>query len=372
MATTTGPTLTRIAFAGRLFVKYGIITLVVLIVGRTFLAASYSLYMYLNPPPPPAPTVGFGPLPQLNFPEQSSFEKPRQYRLETPNASLPLFPDRATVYLAKRTTLSLTGDQKAKQIASTYGYVFPPVVLSTSRYRWTKQTPLQANLEMNIENFHFMITSDYLSRPELLAKKDFPQSPADQVKSFLNNTVGYDRDIATASGKVTYLRANGTELTPAVSLSDADFISVDINRVPVDGKYPFYTADPSQGVIHAILTGGLPARDQIVQIVYNYQRLDYTQVHTYPLRNITLAWQALQAGEGYVANPGTGDTAVIRSVSLGYYDDIEEQDYAQPIYVFAGDNGFVGYVSAIDPAFIELNTSSTASSSSGLVPPRAP
>ena len=60
----------------------------------------------------------------------------------------------------------------------------------------------------------------------------------------------------------------------------------------------------------------------------------------------------LQAGEGYVADKGTTKDAVIREVYLGYYEDWDEQEYMQPIFVFIGDNGFVGYVQAVDPMYV--------------------
>ena len=45
--------------------------------------------------------------------------------------------------------------------------------------------------------------------------------------------------------------------------------------------------------------------------------------------------------------------AVIRRVYLGYYDDFEEQEYLQPIIVFEGDDGFLGYVHALDQTYVQ-------------------
>jgi hypothetical protein len=45
---------------------------------------------------------------------------------------------------------------------------------------------------------------------------------------------------------------------------------------------------------------------------------------------------------------------VVRAMSLGYFEDWEtEQEYYQPVYVFTGDDNFVGYVQAIDPAYVQ-------------------
>src|SRR3989304_64506 len=100
-----------------------------------------------------------------------------------------------------------------------------------------------------------------------------------------------------------------------------------------------YSPNGIQGAVSALVGGGLQSTDNIYQLSYNYHPVDYEQVHTYPLRLPSEAWKILQGGEGYVAQKGVGETAVVREVRLGYYDDFEEQMYLQPIYVFTGDGG---------------------------------
>lgn len=345
--------LTRAAFLGRQTIKFGSILIVALIVGRVVFTAGWAYYKMLFPDPPPPPTVGFGILPPIRFPDQLETDKPQAYELEIPQSRMPQFSDRARVYLMQRSSLSLLADQRAKEIAADYGFVFQPTVLSNTLYRWTKSTPIQATLQMNVQNFSFDLTTDYLSRAELLSGGSLPNEGAavNIVKAFVNNGQSLPKDIATSSGSVSYYKSLGGELEPAVSLSDADFLRVDIPRAPIDGTTRFFTPDGDVGALSGIVAAGLGGTDQIVELHYHYQPIDYAERHTYPLRTVTSAWQIVQAGEAYVVNKGTDGTAIIRSVSLGYYDDPEEQDYMQPIYVFEGDNGFMAYVSAIDPRF---------------------
>jgi hypothetical protein len=61
-------TMTDATHYGRLFVKFGSISLVVLIVGRMLLTAAIAYWVATHPEPPPPPTAGFGKLPGLNFP----------------------------------------------------------------------------------------------------------------------------------------------------------------------------------------------------------------------------------------------------------------------------------------------------------------
>ena len=353
-----GPTLTNVTYIARKAVVFGSIGLVTLIVGRVVLATAVAWWKALNPPPPPPPTVGFGILPAVAFPLQDSEEKPLSYRLETATGGLPEFPDRAKVFLVQHPAPSLLADEAAKSQAANYGYVFEPDKLPGSNYSWSKSSPIQSTLEYNIVSKHFTITTDYLSRPELLTAPNLPSSfeAVKQVKDFLKKGDLLGEDMATASGEVSYLKALGDELEPAVSPSDADFIQVDLNRTPIDMMYRMFTPNGFEGIVSAILTGGLSGKqeDGIVYITSGYSPIDYTQVHTYPLRSPNEAWKLLQAGEGYIATPAEGTAATVREVYLAYFDTPERQEYLQPIYVFYNpEDGFLGYVSALDPSFIQ-------------------
>lgn len=349
-----GFSLTDATRVGRAVVKYGGIALVVLIVGRVFLTSFIAFWKAKNPPPPPPPTVGFGQLPALNFPTQE-VEDPVQYQLETPSGGVPKFGDRAKVLLMKRSTANLLADQRAKEIAATYDFVFAPETFGSETYRWRKSQPLNAQLEMNIFTHHFTLTTDYQSRPELLAQNNLPDDyqAVQSVKQFLDRADLLSDDIATASGEIVYLKSLGGELAPAVSYSDADFIQVDLNRVPVDGQDRVYGSEGYKGSIHAIVSGFFGGADNVVELEYTYQPVDYQQVETYPLRSAQQAWKILQSGEGYIASGQDLETAVIRKVELGYYEATAEQEYLQPIYVFPGDNDFLGYVPALDPTYVQ-------------------
>lgn len=353
--TETGFTLTNATHLGRLVVKYGSIALVVMIVGRVFLTSLIAFWKVINPPPPPPPTVGFGRLPALKFPSQSAEEKPARYQLETPSGGVPKFSDRAKVLLMPRSTANLLADQRAKEIAATYDFVFAPEVFGNDIYRWRKSQPLNTQLEMNIFSHHFTLKTDFESRPELLAQNELPDDydAVETVKQFLSRADLLSKDIATASGEIVYLKSLGGELAPAVSHSDADFIQVDLNRVPIDGRYRMYGPEGYKGSIHAIVSGFFSSAKNIVELDYSYQSADYQQVETYPLRNPQQAWKILQSGESYIASGQDLEKVTIRQVELGYYEAAQEQEYLQPVYVFIGDDEFLGYVPALDPTYVQ-------------------
>lgn len=355
MARKAGATLTEVTYMGRILVKLGAASLVLLMVGRITLNTAISIWKALNPEPPPPPTVGFGILPRLRFPDRVDIQKPTTYVLETANASFPDFGDRAKVFFMPQSSLGLLGDENAKRIAATYGYLFEPEIRNIRQYRWTKSSPLNSTLQVDVQTLSYSVVTDFLSHPELLADPNLPDNFAavQQVKQFFNRVEKEAEDIATASGEILYKKSAGNEIIDAVSYSDADFVEVDLNRYPIDGIFRMFTPEGYKGVVHAVLTGALSGQDGIVQFENNYHKVDYDQMHTYPLRDPRDAWQILKSGEGYIAMYDGEGQAVIRTVKLGYYDDFEEQAYLQPIYVFEGDDNFIGYVSALDPTYVQ-------------------
>lgn len=350
--------LTSATRAGRLFVKYGTIALVAMMIGRMLLSAFIAYWKATHPEPPPPPTVGFGALPSIEFPIQGEDDRPTSYRLETGLGNrLPEFDiDRAKVFLMPKSTANLLADQEIKKIAATYGFIFEPKLLNTRTYRWTKTGALDASLEIDIQNKTFKYKTNYMSKPELIVstgKTPEEYEAVRRVKAFLDRTDLLPEDIATAPGEVVFLKSLGSDLEEAFSLSDADFIQVNLDRTVIDEEYKMYNPDPKSGVITAIISGVLSGQESIVDLEYHYRPVDYEQMETYPVRSARSAWQVLQSGGGYVAEMGTVDEAVIRDVDIGYYEDWEnEQEYLQPVYVFMGDGGFVGYSPAVDPQYL--------------------
>jgi len=348
------PNLTYITHLGRQAVKYGFIVLVVIMVGRVSLNAFVEFWKATHPEPPPPPTAGFGKLPKIDFPKQSEKDKPKQYSLETATGRTPNFGDRAKVFFVPQAKANLLADNRARQIAASYGFIFEPEMLDAQTYRWTKTQPLESTLQVDLQTFHISLRTDYLSRPDLLLNNSLPDEydAVELVKGFLKRSDSMPIDVASSAGDITFLKALGGDLEEAASLSDADFIRVDLNRYPIDDQFRMYSPEGYKGSISAVLTGAFKSNQSVVEIDYQYFNIDYFQVETYPIKTSQVAWKILQAGEGFIVNKGEKDEAVIRNVYLGYYDSWEEQKYLQPVFVFEGDDDFLGYVPAVDSAFI--------------------
>ncbi len=355
MQTEEGFTLTKATVVSRKFLKVGGLSILAFLVLRFSFLSFVAYWKATHPPPPPPPTVGFGTLPAPIFPESDPASKPKQYVLETKNGRLPGFDDRAKVFLMPKTSPNLFDHENALKIAEKFNFKFEPQIVDNRTYRWQKTTPLLTTLELDILDHVFSYQTEFMNRPELiLTKQNLTRFDANQqTQAFLSKADLLPGDIASSSGKLTYLKASGSQLLEVATPLDADYVQVDIQRTPVDGAINFYTQKGEEGIVSAIL-GSIKGLDSsVVSIRYSYYPVDYNQVHTYPLRDVKLAWNVVQGGESYVVSNKNPDRAVIREVTLAYYDNLNGQDYLQPIYVFQGDDDFMAFVPAIDSKYLQ-------------------
>lgn len=342
--------LTEAADVSRIVIKWGFILLVALMVGRMVVGGLIAWYRAANPVIPP-PTVGFGIIPPLQFPENKY--PGLTYTLETVTGTLPVFETQADVMHIPRERPNLLAMERSSKEAVSLGFNVSPEKASDVTYRWRLQAPIPSTLTMQIYDGRFLVETDWASNPNFLSERNLPakaQAIKDAKDVVRRVASGSGEDLIDDAALLTYLKGNAGMFQPAISLSDADFVRVDLFRAPHKGLYPFVTPVPDHGIVRVVLSGNQRLA-KVVYVNYNYAALDMTRVETYPLKPVEQAWQELQDGRGYVAHIDKGVTqAVVRRVELGYYDSFEPQEYAQPVYIFSGDNDFVAYVQAVkDP-----------------------
>lgn len=352
MPTNSAPkpiTLTQTAAVLRNVVKVGAFLIIFLMVGRVFFTSLVAYIKSLTPPKVAPPTVGFNQLPKIEFPSQS--ELPESYRLETVGGQTPSFGDRAKVFFIPAAQPSLTAVDKAKKKAASMGYVFEPEIIDSREYRWTQTSPLLSTLQMDILTNTFTISTNWASHPELLAIERSINASAqiDTVKSLLNKGGSLPTDVSSGPSKTRLVKSIGGQLTQADSISDADFVVVDLYRKLIDDKYSSVTVKGKEGPVHALVAPD----NTILELSAKIYPVEYQIVETYPLLSSEQAWLMLTRGQGYVAQKGTQATAVVRNISLAYLEPDKEVSFYRPVYVFEGDGGFIGYVDAIDPVWIQ-------------------
>lgn len=352
----TGFNLTKAKVFGRQSLKLFGGFIIFLMVGRFLWNAGTQLYISLNPPPPPPPTVGFNTLPALVFTPQG-IERPKEYTLETAQNRFPEFPDRAEVYYMPQAQQGLLSTDQGAVIAKELGFTGQPEQLNQLVLRFKQAGIINETLDFNTVTNNFKYTTDYLARPELQTGRQLATTfdAVSATKSFFNRADLLPEDVEKNEGKVTFIKVVGGLLQEAVSLSDAQLLYVELSRSNIGGNpeennlglQPI-RSDGSSSTLRALvamLSNGI----RVVQAERDYFPVDYAVMETYPIRTANQAWTAFKAGEGSVASGTFGEKAVVRNVELRYFESENYQKYFQPVYVFTGDNDFIGIVPAILP-----------------------
>lgn len=346
-------TLTQTAITTRKALKYGVLLLVAIFILKTAWGVGQDIWRKIHPPPPPPPTVAFGKLPKLKFPEKESPEL--TYRLETIQGALPTLADVGRIYFMPQNPPNLLALDRAKEKARQMGFTGQPENIGGSNYRWTTSTTPSTTLEMEINSGNFHLRYQYEDDQELLVQKNLPtdEEAAREAKSFLQTNNLLAEDLATGSAEFNYLKYVSPDLISAISLSEADFVRVNLFRADLN-DLRIFPPNPKEALVSFLFSGNRTRGKRIIEINYTYYPIDRNTSATYPLKPINTAWQELQAGEGYIANLGQNDKGItIRQIYLAYYDSEEAQTFLQLIYVFQGDNNFYGYVSAIAPEWTD-------------------
>src|SRR3989344_1288740 len=340
--------LTQVAIVSRKTIRFGIYSLILVIVARTAFRMGYNVYTKFFPPPPPEPTVAFDKLPKLPFPQK---EKPTnlEYILETPDGKLPSLPSQTEVYFMPPIASNIKAVDNAKQKAQNLGFDpnGKPIVENVQNvYVFTKlDTP--TILTMNIITGAFSISYDLNANPTVISGT-FTESLSaiEHVKGYLNvenQAEEINKNIITNE----LLKIENAKFVKADSLSEAEIIKVNIFRKNLGSKkdIPSVTPDMPEANVWAMVTGKL----EVIAAEYHFFPLDEGRLGTYPLKTSEQAWEELKKSEGYIANLGEreNDKITIRKIYLAYYDAGQYMEFYQPVIVFEGDGGFYAFVPAI-------------------------
>ena len=307
----------------------------------------------ISPTPPAPPTVAFGKLPTPSFP-QGQGSSTYSYAINTLTGSLPVLPDRISVYKMQQVLPNLLGLDKANGIAQKAGFTQSPTALSETTYKWNKTDSLPTTLTMNIQTFDFFLTSTYLTDPTVTKAANLPDETVAQTvsKAFFDMVMPLPQSIDPNKTKVSLFAITPSGVTPATSLSTAQLIRIDYFPQAID-TIPLYSADPTKSLVYAIIASGQSQYPQVVEAQYTHKDVA-TEKATYPILTSTQAFDKLKQGKGFIAaNPTGSQNVTITNVSLGYYLDATPQQYLWPIIVFQGDKGFYAYVSAITDEWVQ-------------------
>jgi hypothetical protein len=349
-------TLTETAYQTRKFVNYAILALVAYIILRIFWSIFSSVFIALFPPKAAPPNHAFGKLPALVFPTPvASPTAQLTFQLQTIEGTVPKASESATVYFMPKNAPNLLALTNATEFARRMEFIKDPIQETKTIYRWEDaEAPLRI-LRYDIVSKNFILRYQFEKDMGLFADRSVPveQVAKSEAKNMLQTYDLYPLDYEKGSVVVGYLKIVGDKLVKTTSLNQSDSIRIDYFRASI-GNTPVVNAYPDEGLISFVFSGSKNGKKRILQFAYTYWPVDYVTTATYGLKASSTAWSELQSGRGYIARyPTKGNVALVRTVYLAYYESLTPQTYMQPVFVFEGDDGFLAYISAVAPPWIE-------------------
>jgi len=347
--------LTETAYYTRKIIVVFLVSIIGFLVLKSSFTTARNIWRKFRPPPPPPPNMAFGKLPTLKFPEKP-IPPEISIKLETIEGDFPSLPTVGKVYFMPQKSAGFLDLTRAKQKAKAMGFNQEPEAITDVLYRWEKKTDPPTSLQMNTNTGNFLIHYQYSEDQSLLESKNLPnqKQAAAEAKNYLSRRGLLPEEIANGTSQAIYFRFLPPDLIPAVSLSEANFIRLNLFRENLD-ELKILPPNPKETPISFLFSGSRKTSKRIVEVKYIYHQIDREISATYPLKPVEKAWQELLDGQAYLANIKKDFKGVIliRQISLAYFDSEEKQNFLQPIYVFEGDQDFMAFVPAIDPQWQE-------------------
>ncbi|MCR4263688.1 MAG: hypothetical protein NUV98_03130 [Candidatus Roizmanbacteria bacterium] len=338
--------LTETAF----IVRRGIVVGIALIILITFGSIAWRLSSISQedevPVPTPTPSVLYGKLPHVNYPDSKQY--PTNLELETIEGGPPVSTTSASVYFVPRKAPNLFSRRNAENFAEKLGFTEEPAEQGPTMLTFTDSETRDA-LVIDIATNNFRLRRNFVDT-SVFTSESLPNEAQLQnlAQEYFQSINVWSSSLAKST--VAYYAFQGSDIVEVDRARDAQLARVYFLR-PKIGEYPIVTANVDKSETYLLFAADSRRVTTVLEASFQNFPADERASSTYPTISGQQAWEKLVSGEGYVAVPA-GDSVTVREGYLAYYQDAEYQSYLQPVYVFEGDGGFVGMVSAIDPLWI--------------------
>lgn len=206
------------------------------------------------------------------------------------------------------------------------------------------------SLKVDITNFNFNYEYKLSSGSSLFENTIIP--PKNQIEEkateFFRTIGRYPEELAQGKTNIIYHHYNSLEnkLFVTERTQDANVVEVDYYRPDIE-DYPVIPPKYFNSQNYVIMVFNQDSY-KIIKAEINFFEKSNEQIGLYPVKMGDEAWKELKSGKGMVFyNKPENKDILIKKMLYGYLDPKEYQDYLQPVYVFLGDNDFIGYVPAI-------------------------
>jgi hypothetical protein len=343
--------LTQTAYTSRRLIKYGSVGIVAISILWSLSVLAYKAYLAAHPPYV-APTVRYGILPRLVFPERN-IPSNKDFSLELANDAMPEFSDQARVYVIYNPNTTFLALQEDIQTASDFEFEGEPIEIETGIYKFTNDKT-NKTLVVNITTGDFTVTYPYAADQMLLVADKMPsKSEAILIaSSFLGQGDKYTEDLENGEKEVTFWKIEGNGLKSVSSQSEANSARIDFYREKLDGK-SVLSSNFGQASVSVLVSGSTVAAKKIIGVNFKDMSINKASYSTYPIKSNQEVIDSLNSGNYWIAKDATSNHVIIRKIYLAYFEPINLTNYLQPIFVAEGDSNFVAYIPAVSSNYIK-------------------
>ncbi|MFA6005416.1 MAG: hypothetical protein WC775_02920 [Patescibacteria group bacterium] len=351
-------TLTELSYQSRIIAK-----LALLFVGGSLVFYVMMLLMIQLLQRPQSVHVTFKPaFGKLEAPafEQAQRPKDLDFVLDTVDGTLPQTTPSGQIFFIPQKQATLLYLTRANALAQSFGIDTEEYPQQTVDDSWVRFATPSDELKVNTKYFHFNYTMNPTTALQQLIETT-PSAKFTQLEDQFVQTAkdallarsAYTPDVAAGKTNIVYLRYN---------LDAKQFYPITADEVPQAVRIDFFRKDELFSVVspqyfvsqnYVILA---PLTNTASAVAMQYKSYDVLRDTTgdYPLKSATIAWDELTSGEAAIISLQDNPTGTIRikQIFLAYYDPESYQKYLQPVFVFLGDQNYVGYLPAVQSDYL--------------------
>lgn len=290
------------------------------------------------------PDAKFGILPKLPLPKSKSDSSKYEYSIDTQTGNLPSnFPKIVKVYFIPQIGTTLLASSRAKELAQKLNFNQDPQVLSPILYKFSDSEDGELVINLNSGNFYYKRKLPDISQNQDNSLPE-PEKLAQEFKNYLSNKNLLKTGLA--EGKVFISFDKGTRLES--SFAYVSIIPSEIEKIPV------VTPEFNKGLVKVTMTKAYDAKYRFLELDYTYWEKDSENFSTYPIKDLSFAFEQLKSGKGTVVIEPNSKKISLSNIYLAYFMMRDYFEYLEPVYVFEGEN-FVSFVPAIEDQYLEQN-----------------
>jgi len=343
--------LTQVAYTSRNAIKYGGIGLVGFLFFYSGMGLAIKEYKRRNPPYV-EPTVRYGVIDKVFFPEKE-FQK-KEFEYELPNDTFPKYKDQAKVYVIYRSKSIIGALEEGKKTAATMNFLSEPKETGIGIYVFNDSNTGKS-LTMNVLQSSFKLSYPYLTDQLLLNPEQMPnkEQAISTATNFLEQTGKLSPDLVEGEKKVSFWKINFDGLKEVTALSEANIIRVDFFRKKLVDDFQVVAMEVGKAPVSILISGSSVAAKKVVEVNFQHVNVDTSEASssTYPIISSKEAFENLKMGNYWPAKDNSSNKVIIRKIYLAYFEPVNLTQFMQPVYVLEGDGGFVAYVRAVTDTY---------------------